>query len=85
MPLVFSKTDESVGTKRRKASLRPITGVVSGTRPALRLEYVRKRMLKSKTDQAGEVVGYEAPEVFAAPLQWEEKGARLIIRRLLTE
>lgn len=51
--MYFSKPDESVGTKRRQASLRPITGVVNGTRPAIRLERVCKSALKAKTDQAG--------------------------------
>lgn len=57
-----SKPDESLGTKHREVSLRPITGVVNGTRPAIRLERVCESTLKAKTDQAGEVVGYEAPD-----------------------
>lgn len=62
MQMFFSKPDESAGTKHRKVSLRPITGVVNGTRPAIRLERVCRSTLKAKTDQAGEVVGYEAPD-----------------------
>ena len=63
--MFFSKPDESVGTKHREVSLRPITGVVNGTRPAIRLERVYTSALKAKTDRAGEVVGYEAPEEHA--------------------
>ena len=62
MSMVFSKPDESAGTKHRRVSLRPITGVVNGTRPAICLERVYANALKAKTDQAGEVVGYEAPD-----------------------
>ena len=62
MQMFFSKPDESAGTKHREVSLRPITGVVNGTRPAIRLERVCESTLKAKTDQAGEVVGYEAPD-----------------------
>ena len=62
MQMVFSMPDESEGTKRRNASHRPITGVVNGTRPAIRLERVCESTLKAKTDQAGEVVGYKASD-----------------------
>lgn len=59
-----SKTDESIGTKRRKASLRHTSGVVSVTRvaPWIRPPEIIGRPNPRPARAAG-VAGYEAPHL----------------------